>query len=151
MSFYFSYDAGSIHKVIEKNLEKEVVSKMYTEEELHCTMLFSDDSYKSEYNEVSYPEVKTTIQSLEIWQAHNGYVLVARLEDSQLKEYNQNMQDTMNIKDTHPTFKPHITIQKETNKEDLCKVEKLTFLIGQEVLLNNFNCLIPKNKIKVKM
>lgn len=151
MGFYFSYDAGSLHKVIEENLDKSVVDKMYSEQELHCTMLYSDEEYKQEYGQASFPDVKTTIQSFEIWQSHNGFVLVARLDDTVLKEFNQIIRDNFGLVDSNPIFKPHLTLQKKINKEDLVDMKELDFLIGKEVFLENFNCLIAKNKPKNKV
>jgi len=81
--------------------------------------------------------IKATIGGIEIFEGNENYdVVVARVESRQLRELNEKIASNLEVTDTHPTYKPHITLAY-VNKGAGKKYKDLeTGLEGQTVVLN---------------
>lgn len=145
MSYYFSYDAGQLHSIIENKCPQEIMQKLYTKEELHCTMLFSNEEYKSEYTSLKFDKTLVTIKEIAIWKSKERFFIVAKIEGDKLYEYHNKIKDTFNIQNDEK-FLPHITLQRTNNQDELIDVNHFQHLIGCSIELDNFNCILMKSK-----
>jgi hypothetical protein len=145
MAYYFSYDIKGLYPELQKIPEHDL---LYNESKLHSTMLYIQENYKEGSDTISFPNRKTTIKGVEVWGTdNNNFYLVAVLNDpgSNLKKTYEQLKAMTNTLDERG-LNPHISLQKTKLKEDLMLPEKLQGLIGVEVELHNFRCLLPKAK-----
>ena len=145
MAYYFSYDIKGLYAELQKNTDSHL---LYDESHLHATILYVNDNYKEGNNTISFPNRTTTIKDIQIWATeHNNFYLVAVLDDpeSNLKKTHEELKALTNTVDERG-LNPHISLQKTKLKEGLMSPENLQGLIGLEVELYNFRCVLPKAK-----
>lgn len=152
MSYYFSYSAKTLSKQLKENLMIVTYEKLYNKNKLHCTMLFSNDNYQENFNDLKLPNIEVTIKGIEFWQTENGHVVVATLQGEEVFQMHEEIKKKFNI--IHDKqFNPHITLQKLSfdNTSEMVKLEELSYLVGKKVLLNNFKCHAVEPKPKLKL
>lgn len=145
MSFYFSYDADQLHTIIESKCSQEVMQKLYTKDELHCTMLFSNGEFQKEYNTLKFDKTTVTVKELAMWEHKGRFFIVAKIDGDKLYEYHDKIKETFNLKDDGD-FLPHVTLQRTNNKDDLININDLNYLVGHSIELKDFRCIPMKNK-----
>lgn len=152
MSYYFSYSAKALAKQLKDNLMTVTYEKLYNKNKLHCTMLYSNETYQENYNQLKLPNIEVCIKGIEFWQTDNGYVVVATLDSQEVIKMHNEIKEQLNIKHDKP-FNPHITLQKLSpdEKSEMVKLEELSYLVGQKVQLTNFKFHIVEPKPKLKM
>lgn len=158
MSFYFSYHCYQIDSLIKNEVINSnnlidgnspiELNKLYDREKYHCTMIHSNiDS--EEIPRIELPNIKANIKNVALWHDKDKYFLVAQLENDLLTLLYKQLKNKLNIANCFTNdreFKPHITLQKSKQVEDLYTPEKFHFLINKEVELEKFHLVNKKNK-----
>lgn len=145
MAYYFSYDANQLYNTIEQNSVSNVIEKLYTKNELHCTMLFSNEEYQKQYNKLKFEPIEVEVKELAIWNNNGNFFIVAKIIGEKLYENHNKIKEEFSVRDDG-NFTPHITLQKVQSEKDLMDLTELQYLIGQKITLTGFRCIPMKKK-----
>jgi 2'-5' RNA ligase len=150
MSYYFSYDVKNLYQKLEAQLPADVLSKLYSEKKLHCTMLYSNDDYDKGYKTIKFGEQQSQIKGIEVWRTSDSWVLVATLNNEGLQEKHDFLVNEVKATPDF-SFKPHITLQKEDKEENIIDMSEVKYLIGSKVELIGFRCIPIRKTVDSKL
>lgn len=153
MSYYFSYDAKELNKILKENLSKEDKGLLYNKNKLHLTLLYDteDISNFENLNAIIFPDIKVKINNVISWKGYDRYYLVARIEDKELTKIHNELIEITGANHSHEKFNAHITLQSSMSESELIDKEKLSFLLNHEVTLNNFRLIDKGSLLKPKL
>jgi 2'-5' RNA ligase len=153
MSYYFSYDAKELNKILKENLSKEDKELLYNKNKLHLTLLYDKEEISNfeNLNAIIFSDIKVKINNVVSWKGYDRYYLVARIENKDLTNIHNELIKITGAKHSHEKFNPHITLQSSINENELIDKEKLNFLINHEVTLSNFHLIDKGSSLKPKL
>jgi hypothetical protein len=143
MAYYFSYDVSIPEYIQEKDY--------YTNEELHCTLAYSQkDISKVQLEHINLIKIpineNATITKVDIFNSH----IVLLIDNPNLMKINKNLLEQFSIVEEHQERKMHVSIRKGLGQEPINLKALEDKYIGKKILLHRPKLFIKDTITKEK-